>query len=82
MKHVVKKRSAIAIMLSIMTAVTFGAGYGAMSMAAEPTFAESTVTTSDEEDVFAFENSKERKTLRAFHGEGICFTRRCRHGID
>ena len=65
MKHVVKKRSAIAIMLSIMTAVTFGAGYGAMSMAAEPTFAGSTVTASDEEDVFAFENSKERETLRA-----------------
>ena len=65
MKQVVKKRSAIAIMLSIMTAVTFGAGYGAMSMAAEPTFAGSTVTASDEEDVFAFENSKERKTLRA-----------------
>ena len=64
MKHVVKKRSAIAIMLSIMTAVTFGAGYGAMSMAAEPTFAGSTVTASDEEDVFAFENSKEREILR------------------
>lgn len=64
MKQVIKKRSAIAVMLSIMTAVTFGAGYGAMSMAAEPAFAESTVTASDEEDVFAFENSKERKTLR------------------
>ena len=64
MKQVIKKRSAIAVMLSIMTAVTFGAGYGAMSMAAEPAFAESTLTASDEEDVFAFENSKEHKTLR------------------
>ena len=62
MRPLVKTKSAIAIILSIMTAVSFGAGFSCMMV--DPAFAESTVTTSDEEDVFAFEDSEGREALR------------------